>query len=278
VPAATKAAAKPASKTAAKPGVKPATKAAAKPAATANKAVTKARKPTTTAKKPPNAAKKHTNTAKKPVTTAKKPTRPASTAGKPTTRQAAAIKPSWPVKPQGGKKGPDPNLAKVGLAKAVVGAIHAEQALLKGRMDLALGHVKSLRGALKQAQAKGTPWQKQALVRLDKQANQLQFQLTHHNPAAFGSASKLVDASLKVQQSFKLAGKPGGGGGTQKPAKPGSKPKAKPKPGAKPKATKPKPKATPRPGPKPTPFMQGVPNKPVDPTMDEDHPGALPSP
>ena len=64
----------------------------------------------------------------------------------------------------------------------------------------------------------------------------------------------------------------------QKPAKPGSKPKAKPKPGAKPKATKPKPKATPRPGPKPTPFMQGVPNKPVDPTMDEDHPGALPPP
>ena len=124
-----------------------------------------------------------------------------------------------------------------------------------------------------------------ALVRLDKQANQLQFQLAHHNAAAFASASQLVDASLKVQQSFKLAGKPGGGGGNKpaakKPAKPGAKPKgSKPKPGGKPKATKPKPKpkATPRPGPKPTPFMQGVPNKPIDPTMDEDHPGALPSP
>jgi translation initiation factor IF-2 len=93
-----------------------------------------------------------------------------------------------------------------------------------------------------------------------------------------------VDASLKVQQSFKQASaKSGGGGGVPHAGKPAAKPTkptkaAKPKPGKpKPaKGAKPKPKPTAKPGPKPTPFMQGVPNKPIDPTMDEDHPGALP--
>ncbi|MDB5096892.1 MAG: hypothetical protein JWM80_1313 [Cyanobacteria bacterium RYN_339] len=245
--------------------------------------------------KAPGVAKAKVAAAKK-VTAAKKPV----VAGKATpltARRAASVRSAaaWPVKPQPARKGgkaPDPNLARVGLARAVVGAIHAEQALLHGRMDVALGHVKGLRGALRQAQTKGTPWQKKALTRLDKQANQLQFQLTHHNASAFGAASQLVDASLKVQQSFKLASaKPGGGGGTPragaKPAaKPVGKPKAgKPKPGkpskakpGKPSKAKPKPKPQAKPGPKPTPFMQDVPNRPVDPTMDEDHPGALPKP
>jgi hypothetical protein len=232
-----------------------------------------------------------------------------------TPRMFAALRPraltrvaaSWPVRPSPVRRGghaaaTDPGLTRVRLAAAVVRAIHAEQALLGGRMSIALGQVKSLRVALKQAHAKGTPWQRRALTRLDKQANQLQLELAHGNPAAFAHASGLVDASLQVQQNFKHAGggpphgvevtaKPGGGGG--KPhAKPGAKKhpagKGKPpksghpaKPHAKPHA-KPnsKPHATPtaRPRPIATPYVLDIPPPPADPTLDEDHPGALPSP
>jgi hypothetical protein len=215
--------------------------------------------------KPKVAAKPKT----KPKVAAKPKTKP-KVAARPKTKTAARIAAAWPIRPQPARKGgPDPNLARVGLAKAVVGAIHAEQALLRGRMDAALRHVKALRVSLKQARSKGTPWQRRALSRLDTQANQLQYQLARRNPAAFANASKLVDASIKVQQSFKQASKgthvvskPGGGGG---------KPIKKPKP--KPTKPKPKPVVKRRPAPPPVPELPPV---PADPTMDEDHPGVLP--